>query len=189
MKLKNGLSLVEIIIGFGVFALITVLIAGIYISHYKIYSNQNSQIDVASQSKIGIDEIVNQIRQSQSIVNSCTACGSDTTSSTVLILQLWPLDSNGDPKDPTSNNYDYIVYKKNPADAKQMIRKILPDATSSRRGGITIIADNISTLNYNYNNGTPSLASQVTITLTTSQTTIGKTQTSTQTKIADLRNR
>lgn len=189
MKQKNGFSLVEIIIGISIFSLITVLVIGIYISHFKIYSNQNSQIDVASQSKIGIDEIVNQIRQSQSIAGSCSACGADTSSSSILILQLWPLDANGDPKDPTSGNYDFIVYKKNPADTKQMIRKILPDASSSRKASTAIIANNISTLNFTYNNGTPSTASQVTITLTTSQSSIGKTQTSTQTKIADLRNK
>lgn len=189
MNTKKGLTLVEILVAFVVFSLVTVLVIGVYVSHIKIYSNQNSQIEVASQSKIGIDEIVNETRQSQAIANTCSACGSDTTSSTVLILQLWPLDANGDPKDPTSNNYDYIVFKNNPADTTQLIKKVLPDASSSRTSSTKIIANNVATLNFTYNNGTPSLASQITITLTTSQTGIGKTQTSTQTKIADLRNK
>ncbi len=189
MRFKFGLTLVEILVGIAVFGLITVLIAAIYLSHYKIYSNQNSQIDAASQSKVGIDEIVNQIRQSASVANSCTPCGSDTTSSSVLILQLWPLDSNGDPKDPSSGNYDYIVYKKNPIDITQMIRKILPNASSTRKGGNQIISSNISSLTFTYNNADPTQATKVTIVLTTSQAALGKTQTSTQTKVVDLRNK
>ena len=189
MKNKNGISILEIIIGMFIFSLISVLAIGIYTSHFKVYSNQNSHIDVASQSKIGIDEIVNQIRQSQSIVNTCSACGSDITSSTVLVLQLWPLDTNGDPKDPTTNDYDYIVYKKNPADLTQITRRILPNVASNRQGSTTIIANNVSSLNFAYNNGTPSATSQVTITVITSKLSFGKTQTSTQVKNADLRNK
>ena len=187
-KLK-GFALVEILVGFGLVGIVSVLVAALYLTNYKLFANQNTSIDVNSQNKIAVDEITNQIRQSQGVASSC--CGGDTTGATVLVLQLWPLDASGDPKDPGVSSFDYIVYKQNPNNNKDLQRKIVPDASSTRVASTKIIATSLSStgLQFTYNNATPSQSSEVTVAITTTGASSGKTQTVTQIGNGTLRNK
>ena len=161
--------------------------ASVYIAHFRLFSNQNTAIDVASQNKLALDEIVNQIRQSQSVVTTCADCAGDTTSATVLVLQLWPQDASDEPLD--NGNYDYIVYKRDATDNTKLVRKIVADASSSRTSGTKIIATTISDLQFTYDNANPTQAGEVTTSVTTTATSQGKTQTTTQKAKAVLRNK
>src|SRR3989338_9847514 len=106
----HGLSLVELTIGMSIVGFIGVLIAALYFSHFKLFSSQNTRIEVASANKIALEEITNQIRESQGVAANCCST-TETTGANVLVLQIWPLNASGDPTEPTSG-YDYIVYKK-----------------------------------------------------------------------------
>ena len=192
MKITNrflGLSLIELIIAFSVVGLVSLLVASVYFAHFRLFNNQNTSIEVSSQNRLALDEITNQIRQSESIVNTCTGCSGDTTSPTVLILRLWPQDSSGEPIDPGSSAYDFIIYKRDPTDNTKFTRKIIADAVSSRTSDNKIIATNTSDLQFSYDNADPTLASQVTITIATTANSGGKTITKTQSASAVLRNK
>lgn len=186
---KRGFTLVELTIGILLFGLVTFLMAAIYISHYRIYSNQNTTINVASQARLALDDITNNIRIADSIVSTCTNCGSDTTGANVIILQLWPTDTNGNPQDPGSTNFDYIVYKQSPSDATQLTRKIIPSGISSRKSQTQVIASSINSLQFTYNNATPTNATEVTTQITTQSKSLGKTISSTQQKTGFLMNK
>jgi len=188
-NLLSGLSLVELLVGFAVLGLMALLVISIYFADFRLFSNQNTAIDVASQNKLALDEVTNQVRQSQSVVTTCTNCSGDTTGSQVLVLQLWTLNVSGEPADPITNNYDYIVYKRDASDNTKFIRKIVADGTSSRTSAEKLIATNISDLIFSYNNVDVTMATEVTVNLTTSAASLNKTHTTTQSAKALLRNK
>ncbi|PIR99270.1 hypothetical protein COT87_00345 [Candidatus Collierbacteria bacterium CG10_big_fil_rev_8_21_14_0_10_44_9] len=189
MGFKKGLALPELLIGLAITAGIGIIILAIYISQYKLFNKQSSLIDVATQNKLALDEMVKTIRESQSLVTSC--CSSETTSSEELVLQIWPLNASGEPTDPTSG-YDYIIYKRDPNNNTKLLRKIVPTPGSTRPASEKIIAVNIGTdsgdINFNYG-ADPAAASQIDITLKTTQTILGQTQSTTHTATAVLRNK
>jgi hypothetical protein len=189
MASKPGISFAEYMIAFAIFAIISMTAAGIYLAHFRLFTNQNTAIDVNTQGKMALDDITNQLRQSETIVATCASCGADTTGTTTLILRLWPIDASLEPIDPAGANYDYILYKRNPGNTSQLIRITYPYATSTRKPGTHVVAINIGNLQFTYDNATPSQAAQVTVTVTTTATAGGKTQTFTDSAKADLRNK
>lgn len=190
-QLQPGLSLLEFLIAGAILGIISALVAGIYFAHFRIFSNQNNAIDVSTQNKLALEEISNQIRQSESIVSTCPSCGGDTTGASVLILRLWPLDGTGEPIDPQDINYDYLVYKRDPINTTKLTRTTYAYASSSRKSGTHVVATNINSLDFTYDNPTPASAGQVTISVSTTATgtSTNKVQTTIETSKANLRNK
>lgn len=187
--LKKGVSLVEILISALILSTIILLIGSLYLAHFRIFSNQNSQIDVSSQTRLAIDDIVTEVRESESVVSTCPACGGDTTSSSVLVLRLWPLDAAKEPFEPGVSTYDYIVYRRGATDQTKITKKILPHATSTRTAENRVLATSISNLTFAYNDPDPALVSEITITVDALKTAFGKNFTSTQDQKVALRNK
>lgn len=184
-----GFTLVEILTGTAITAFLIVIIGSLYFAHFKIFSNQNMFIEVNSQAKLALDDIIAQIRQSESIVSTCAGCGGDTTSATILVLRLWSLDGSGEPIDPGGTVYDYIVYKRDPTDDTKLIRKIIPDVSSTRRAETKIISNSITDLTFTYNNADPTASTEITAGVTATRDSFGKAYTSTQEKKALLGNK
>lgn len=189
MVSKPGFSIIEVVSGFALIGLVSILIASLYFAHFRLFSNQNTSIEVSSQNKTALNEMINQIRESQSVVSTCSACAGDTTGSTVLVLRLWPINASGEPFDPGASAYDYMVYKRDTTDNAKLIKKTLPDATSTRANQTKTISSNVSNLQFSYDNADPNLITEVTVELTNSETLNGKTQTSNQSAKAILRNK
>ena len=183
-----GLTLIELLVGFAVAGFIILLVASLYMAHSRLFNNQNAAIEVAVQNKIALEEITNQVRESQGVTASCCT-PTETTGANVLVLQIWPLDASGNPFDPGSSNYDYIVYRVDPADNTVLIKKIVPDDGSTRQASEKRIATKISALGFTYDNADPTLASEVTTTITTSEIYLSRTHTMTQSSKAVLRNK
>lgn len=184
----KGASLIELLVGFSIFGILSILVATIYFAHIRLFSNQNTLINVASQNRLALDEMANQIREGQSVVASC--CSGEITSSTVLVLQLWPINASGEPIDFGGAAYDYVIYKLDPSDTKKLIKTTNP-FFSSRPGGQDTLATDVATngLQFVYDNADPTLATSIKITLTTSALSGNKTHTTTQTVEVGLRNK
>lgn len=185
---KSGVSLVELLIAMSIVGFLGVLIAALYLSHFKLFSSQNTRIEVASENKIALEEITNQIRESQGVAATCCT-PVETTGADVLVLQIWPLNASGDPSEPNPSptpQYDYLIYKKV---ADTLKKKVVPAAGSTRPSSDKIIASKISDLIFTYDNADPTQAAQVTINLTTQNTVNNITQTDTHTSTAVIRNR
>lgn len=186
--LRGGLSLIEILILLGLVGLVSILLAPVYMAHFRLFFRQNAAIEVASQNRLALDDMVNQIRGTQSIVTTCASCAGDTTGASTLVLQLWPVNANGEPFEPTDASYDYIVYKVDSA-KNQLIKRTIPDSASFRLASTKIIATGVADLQLSYNNADPTQASQVTMTLTNQAAALNNTQTIQQEAKAVLRNK
>lgn len=186
---SRGATLIELVSALAIGSFVLIILASIYLSHYRISSNQNTSINTATQNKLALDELSLQIRQALAIVATCPSCGLDSTSQDILILQLWPLDPNGHPQDPLGSNYDFIEFKKDPSDPQKLIRITYPSATSSRQAATRVVATDITGLTFTYDNPDPTLASEVNVNLETSGTSFGKTQVVNQDIKVILRNK
>lgn len=188
MEYKRGVTTIELLTALALFGLISVLTASIYFAHFRLFQNQNTAIEISSQNKIALDQIVAQIRESESVVDTCANCQGDTSSATVLVLRLWPLDASGEPTDP-AGQYDYIIFKRDAQDNTKLVKKTVVAPGSSRTAGTTNVASSISELAFTYDNTDPTLVTEVNVAVTTTGTSGSKTHTTTQSAKAVLRNK
>ena len=186
--LYGGLTLVELAVIVGLLGLVAILTAPIYMTHFSLFSRQNAAIEVASQNRLALDDMVNQIREAQTIVSTCADCSPDVTGSGTLVLQVWPVGANGEPFEPTDSGYDYIIYKID-SSKNQLVKRTISDSASFRPESTKIIAADVASLQFAYNNADPTQASQVTINLTNQLKVLNKTQTIAQEATAVLRNK
>lgn len=186
---KKAFSLVEIVIVMSLLSVIALFLGYIFVSHYRLFNNVKSLVEVSSSNKLVLDELITQIREGETIVSTCSGCGSFTTGSGTLILQLWPLDANETPFEPTSSNFDYVIYTQDPIKSTNLLKIIVPDATSTRTASTKIMASDISILNFTYNNADPTLANEVTVNVQNSIQITNRTQTTSQQIKAVLRNK
>ena len=198
LKIKRkGVSLVELLIGVGVLGSISVLFAVIIVTTSRIFSDQKTNVYLASQNRLALNEISNQVREAAGIAINCTVCEANNTSnSMILILQLWPINANGDPFDPGISGYDYIVYRLHPNN-KNLLKKVYPtDGNGSTRTvKVDILASDVINMTFCYDGicapdpQNPGIASEVTINLTNEASSIHKTHSFTQSSKAVLRNK
>lgn len=186
---KGAFSLIEILIALSLLSVISLVLGYVFVSHFKLFNNVKSLVEVSSSNKLVLDELISQIREGEAIVSTCSGCGSFQTGSGTLILQLWPLDTNNVPFEPTSANYDYVIYSQDPAKSTNLLKKIIPDATSARVASTKVMASDISNLNFTYNNIDPTQANQITVNVQNSIQITGRVQTTSQQIKAVLRNR
>lgn len=183
--------MVELLIAIALFGVISIFFAVIVITNSNLFNSQKTNTHLANQNRIALDEMVNEVRESQTVASVCPnpPCGvSSTTGVAILVLQLWPLDTNGEPKDP-SLGYDYIVYKRG-ADTTQLIKTVYPNPNSaSTRPALTkIISADVNNLEFFYDTAPPATTA-VTIHLVNQANSLNKTFTFEQTAKAVLRNK
>lgn len=188
MASRQGLTLTELLVVMTLLAIVALVAGSIFIANLKLFRDETSIISITEDNKIALDEITNQIRESQSIAPTCTPCGADATNANTLILQIWPLSASGEPFDG-GGNFDYIVYKRDAVDNTKMRKIVYPHPTSTRQSLNKITLSNITTFTFTYNNVTPSLASEVTIKIKNSSNIRGKIQEVDRESKAVLRNK
>ena len=200
MKIKNlklrifnpGLTLIELQIVIAIFGGISLLTGAVYFAYTRLINEEKITIEVANQNRNAIDEMTNQIREAQSVAMDCTICGTvSDSSSTVLILALWPIDTNGNLFQPATGEYDYMVYKLDSApNDTNLIKQIIPNGTTSSRINTSkILSSDVKTILFEYGNASPALASEVTVSLTNEKISFVKTHTYSQQSKASLRNK
>ena len=89
---------------------------------------------------------------------------------------------------PATGEYDYMVYKLDSApNDTNLIKQIIPNGTTSSRINTSkILSSDVKTILFEYDNASPALASEVTITLTNEKTSFVKTHTYSQQSKASL---
>ncbi len=187
-KIITGFTLVELLIGSTILAIVILILGKVFISNLKLFLDESSAIAITEANKIALDEVINQIRESQAVAANCTPCGADTSGSNVLILQLWPINTNGELYDG-GVNFDYIVYKRDVQDNTLLRKIVYPNAVSTRPASNKILSTNVANLSFAYNNATPSQASEVTVTIKNSTNSSGKIQETERQSKAVLRNK
>lgn len=188
-KFKLGVTTIELVIGVFLVGVITLILGNVFISHLNLFSNESALIEASSSNKLLQEELTNQIRQAESVALTCTDCDGDITGTNILILRLWPIDAQGEPQEPTGiSDYDFVVYKRDGAENKKLVKKTIPSQTSSRSSGEKVLVGDITGLNFTYDNTNPILTRTVTALIQNTSKVNDKTKTSNQEIKAVLRN-
>ena len=148
LRFAPALSLTELLIGMAILAIVGLMVAGVYMSHFRLFSNQSTNIDVASQNRVALDEMANQIREASGVITNYT--GLSVVGCTVnsdpdsVVITLWPLNATGEPKPPSDTSvvttFDRVVYCVDtsiPSNKKLIKTIVLSSDGSSRRASIS----------------------------------------------------
>lgn len=195
--MKNGLTIIETLVGLFVAVITSLLIYNIYSFHFKIYANQRAFIEADVQNKIALTAIRNYMREGIRFSNEVQwkdvpGGGSGQPQEWILGIVMLPLDQNGDPWDP--GDYDHVFIQRDPNALNKLIlygstpqgaqstREIVKrgDPESYQNDGLLppkIIATNVKDFKVSYDTAPADYisATKVNITITTEEkTTFGK---------------
>lgn len=200
---KKGVSLVELLVGMAIASGVSLGIVGIYMAHFRIFTNQNALIEAETQNKLAMNEVLKYSKEAIKFAKESHIIGAGNGETTVLGLTLLPLDASGNPYNP--DFYDIAIIRRDPGDPSKLIEYGITYASSTTRklmkrgdpdtylgDGLQppkVIATGVTDLNIAYNDSPYTDADQATITLKTAAKTIfGKTFTSNQTATIYIRN-
>src|SRR3989344_4012331 len=183
-KLTKGITLIELLIGLAIFAILILFLANFFVSYYDSFNNLQASNSVSESTGIFINSISNAIRQADSIVSSRVFSGTTYTSnSTTIFLEIPSIDASSN---VILGTYDYMVFY---LDSSNIYWLVDSNASSSRKSGYQLIASNISSLSFTYDDPIVTSATKVDITITAQKLVKGKTFQSSLTQQVYLRNK
>ncbi len=198
MKVKKkksspkGLTLIELLIVTAIVSFLMIALLTFYAAGQKYFITESARADVLRSSRQALSWLSRDIKDGIEVVDSYDTY---TTSDNCLILKVASVDANGLLID-IANDFDYIIYRVNPTFSNRLERIVdANDGVSSRVDVTRVIADNTGAFVLS-SAGTGlgsiadfSLVFKVSISLTTSQTWVGKTYSETFNTTIKLRNK
>jgi Tfp pilus assembly protein PilV len=161
----SGFTMLEALVVFSVFVLITLALVGLSLQLRSLYNLGEAQFDSVGSARNAVNAISFYTKQAQRVVVSQTVNSVlYTTGPNTLVLQVPAIGSGGDIIDST---FDYVVFA---TSSDILSREIEADAASVRNSGSKFIANNLSSLIFSYNNTDLSLVNQVSITVSSTAT-------------------
>lgn len=163
---RRGLSLLEVVIVTGVFALITVPLVNLLIGYYAVFNAQQATVAVNTSASMVVSEVRTAALQAGFIAASHAFSGVTRTSgASALVLQLPAVDSSGT---TIVGSYDYVGFY---ASGTEAYRAIDAAVGSVRPSGTKRLSDTLYSLSFTYNNADPTLASSTAVDVVTNATT------------------
>jgi len=133
----------EVVVTVALVAIVSLVVVEIFLSQNRLYKVQFSELNILNDARLSLDDIDSQVR---SATRTVSTHGAYNAGPTVLILQIQSVNAT-DQLIP--GTFDVVVYYLNGA---KLFREILPDALSTRVAGTKLVADNVTSLNFVYNN-------------------------------------
>lgn len=170
-----------------ILAVIFTLLAAIFVGQGVFFQKENARLDTALANTRALNDFIVQAREAAAVEPSATIDSVVYNSGPEqLVLKVYSLDGAGA---FIASSFDYIVYYRNLADARKLMKKVAPAAPSSRTAVTKSLNNYVGSLNFVYDNPDVNLARQVTAYLTSSSTVAGTSFVVSSTARAMLRNR
>jgi len=188
MKNQKGFAtLLELVLVIALVAIIMVLLTTVFSSQSKTFSTQKSQIEVEVANRFALDEMTSKLREStgllsQAIVDSQTYTTDDQT----VVAQIPAVDASSE---IIFGKFDTLIYTLNASNPKQLLKILSPDPTSSRPKQRVFLANDISNLQFTYNNADLALVDVVEINLSSSKSVAGTSSQTSDKASVTLRNK
>jgi prepilin-type N-terminal cleavage/methylation domain-containing protein len=191
MKIRNGFTLLEILLGVAISAVAGALLLGIMVNNTGTFYQQTSKVTEGVGVNDAFMNIKTHIKSAQGVATQYPAStpATYTTGNSTLVLQLPAIDSSGN---VIANNYDYVVYT---TESDRLAYKQFPNASpaSARKSANTILSKNVDSVLFEYLDSanqavTPTAAIKVRTTLSLKQKAGANYVTKIATSEASLRN-
>ncbi len=154
---QKGFTLIELIIVVALFSVISIVLTSLFIGHNRIYRTQTAELDVTGDARTALDDIDSYVRQAN---RALATYSTYTATGQVLILQIQSVNSSNQ---LVAGKFDHVVYY---LSGNGLFRRVFPDASSVRAGGIKKLANNVNGLTFTPNNANYALVTEVTTDIT-----------------------
>lgn len=159
---EAGMTIVEMVVVLGLFALILTAFLTLVDKHYQVYRYENALIAANGSARSVLTELELQGLQARRVLQSQVINGSTYTSSaSTLVLQEPSVDSSGN---IISNTYDYIAFY---TSGTQILEQTQAGTGSRRYTGLKQLSNSLKTLTFTYDSATWSAVKTVSVDLTT----------------------
>ncbi|MEZ4180407.1 MAG: prepilin-type N-terminal cleavage/methylation domain-containing protein [Candidatus Doudnabacteria bacterium] len=179
-KYSFGFTLIELLLVIVISSGLTVAFLALYEWQHRVLALESARIEATRSGRIAMNHIIGELSQSTAVLTSGTFSIPGTTTITsganAIAFSATAVDSS----DNLLYGYlDQIGYK---VTSKKLYYYVKTTSGSSTRTNNTYeaIIDNIDSLAFTYDSGTPSLSTQVTVSIA-STATYGKSQSTTVT--------
>lgn len=184
---RCGATILEGLIVLAILAIIFTILAAIFIGQGTFFQKENARLDTALANTRALNDFIVQTREAVAVEPGATIDSVVYNSgSEQMVLKVYSLDAAGA---FIPSSFDYVVYYRNLADARKLMKKVAPTAPSSRTAVTKSLDNYVGSLNFVYDNPDVNLARQVTAYLTSSSTVAGASFVVSSTARAGLRNK
>jgi prepilin-type N-terminal cleavage/methylation domain-containing protein len=143
MRRASGFTLIEVIIVVALVSVMLVVLAQFFFSTSTLYRKENADLAVNYAARAGLDDVDSYVRQATQTIDSYAPY---TAGPDVLILEIGALsDSN----QLVPGAYDKVIFY---LSGSSLWREIVADPASTRTSGSRVMAENISSLTFTYDN-------------------------------------
>lgn len=189
---NKGMSLVEILTTLAIFSLIVVITSIFYVNALRTYNEEFVETDLRTNTQTAIGRVANDIKRATGCLENYDIYSATTTPESLLILKVPGIDSGGNTIYTGGEIivFDYIIYR---FDGNNLIRIVLPDASSNRQSENGVILTNIISGSFSYKPVNPPVTwaeiNEVNISISVSKVVRGKTITISLDSSNKLRNK
>jgi prepilin-type N-terminal cleavage/methylation domain-containing protein len=141
---QAGLTLIELLIGIAISALIMTAFLMLYNEGQKYFFNQNAHSDAIEDSRVPMARISRDVRSADRVSDATVDADGTTyaTSAQCLVLEVPSIDGTGM---PIAGSVDYVIYAVDPTGGRRLWRIVEADETvSSRQSRRQVVADAVS---------------------------------------------
>lgn len=156
-KFQTGFTLAEVLVVLGASAIIGTILVTILIQSSNIFSSQNATVNQNLSLNNASNQITQSIKFAASVASSFTNNQTTyTTSSQTIVINLPSLNNQGNVID---GKFDTLIIMPDASKPKLLKKLIFPDLASSRKAEITVIASNLSQIQFTYLNDSGNITS------------------------------
>lgn len=180
------MSLADALIAIAVGTLILGGLLAIYFAYSNVFEIQTTYVEINTNAAIAINKISEIIRGADNIeIDETINSTLYTTDDDTLVLALPSYDG-----DDTiiADTYDYIALFVNPSNPTQLQSDIQSDPSSARSEGVALIAENLDSIQFNFDNTSVTNADSVEVILIESKSAGDSIQSITIQNSVTLRN-
>jgi prepilin-type N-terminal cleavage/methylation domain-containing protein len=168
--LSRGFTLMEIVIVVGLFAILSLVLALLFLYFNTTYLLGTARVDTAGSARNVMSVAEELLLPARYTLTSRTFSGTPyTADSTTLILEIPSYDASGA---VIASTYDYAVMYKT---GNSVYLLVEADASSERKSGTKLLSSYVSDLTFTYDNANFPQVTSVDVDITTSTTTKGIT--------------
>lgn len=188
MKNQKGFAtLLELILVIALVSIIMVLLTTVFLSQSKTFNTQKSQIEVEVSNRFALDEMTSKLRESTGLLSQAVVDGQTyTTNDQTVVAQIPAVDASSE---IIFGKFDTLIYTLNSSNPKQLLKILSPDLASSRTKQRVVLANDVSSLQFSYNNADLALVDVVKINFSSSKSVAGTSPQTSDKASVTLRNK
>jgi len=176
---QQGFTLTEILVVIFLVAIISLVVSNLFIGQNRIYRVETAELNITNDARNSLDDIDNYVRQAS---RTLAVYSTYNAGAQVLILQIQSVNAANQ---LVAGKYDHVVYY---LINNKLYRQVFPDATSVRAALTKLLASNVVSLTFTYNDPSIFSSTQVSTAITITESVGFQSRSISISSLSKLRN-